>query len=275
MWKYNHTDELYHYGRKGMKWGQDIFGDDDKIKLVNPKKNNDKFESTAAGPTSKPKTYLPSISSSKPKNEVANTYKVKLPKEDKPETIKSDSSKLHVRNDDGSKVYTFDGPGKIKADKNPGGWKMKDVEKSIDKEVDSVKKKQEQPKKEEAPKQEQPKKELKPEVEQPKNSVDMKTVANVSSNVGRNLSTIGQAVNQIPTNRPRMDLSQMTNKEMQERINRENLERQYNQLFSEPTRAERGKQKVSSILSGVGTALTVAGSALAIAVSLKQLRKKD
>ena len=28
MWSYNYTngDELYHYGRKGMKWGQHIFG---------------------------------------------------------------------------------------------------------------------------------------------------------------------------------------------------------------------------------------------------------
>lgn len=26
MWEYRHTDELYHYGRKGMKWGQHIFG---------------------------------------------------------------------------------------------------------------------------------------------------------------------------------------------------------------------------------------------------------
>ena len=26
MWSYNDTSELYHYGRKGMKWGQHIFG---------------------------------------------------------------------------------------------------------------------------------------------------------------------------------------------------------------------------------------------------------
>lgn len=28
MWSYNYTngDELYHYGRKGMKWGQHVFG---------------------------------------------------------------------------------------------------------------------------------------------------------------------------------------------------------------------------------------------------------
>lgn len=25
MWQYNHTDELYHYGRKGMRWYQNIF----------------------------------------------------------------------------------------------------------------------------------------------------------------------------------------------------------------------------------------------------------
>ena len=27
MWQYQNTDELYHYGRVGMKWGQHIFGD--------------------------------------------------------------------------------------------------------------------------------------------------------------------------------------------------------------------------------------------------------
>lgn len=26
MWVYNYPDELYHYGRQGMKWGQHIFG---------------------------------------------------------------------------------------------------------------------------------------------------------------------------------------------------------------------------------------------------------
>ena len=26
MWQYNYTDELYHYGRKGMKWGEHIYG---------------------------------------------------------------------------------------------------------------------------------------------------------------------------------------------------------------------------------------------------------
>ena len=31
MWQYNYTDELYHYGRKGMKWGEHIYGSPKKI----------------------------------------------------------------------------------------------------------------------------------------------------------------------------------------------------------------------------------------------------
>lgn len=30
MWQYNYTDELYHYGRKGMKWGEHIYGEERK-----------------------------------------------------------------------------------------------------------------------------------------------------------------------------------------------------------------------------------------------------
>lgn len=34
MWKYQNTDELYHYGVLGMKWGQHIFGKDYKYKSI-------------------------------------------------------------------------------------------------------------------------------------------------------------------------------------------------------------------------------------------------
>ena len=73
--------------------------------------------------------------------------------------------------------------------------------------------------------------------------------------------------------RPRMDLSKMSTKEIKERIDRENAERQYNDLFSEPTRAEVGKAKISKLLNNVGSAVSVAGGALTVALALKKLKK--
>lgn len=40
MWEYNYTDELYHYGRKGMKWGQHIFGKIRAAKTAHKRKQN-------------------------------------------------------------------------------------------------------------------------------------------------------------------------------------------------------------------------------------------
>lgn len=66
----------------------------------------------------------------------------------------------------------------------------------------------------------------------------------------------------------------MTDKEMRDRINRELLERQYQQLFSEidqPT-VSRGRAAVKSILSVSGEALVLTGSSLSIALAIKELR---
>ena len=71
-----------------------------------------------------------------------------------------------------------------------------------------------------------------------------------------------------------MDLSKMSDKEMRERINREFLERQYNNLFSEVNshKVSKGRKFVQGVLNSAGTVLGVTGSALGIALSIKELR---
>ena len=90
---------------------------------------------------------------------------------------------------------------------------------------------------------------------------------------------IGSATNKLSqmndaamrnTKRTRMDLSKMTDKELRDRINRELLERQYNDVFN-PPKVSKGRKYTKQVLDGVGTAVTLTGSALAIAVAIKEL----
>ena len=69
----------------------------------------------------------------------------------------------------------------------------------------------------------------------------------------------------------RADLSSMTDKEMRERINRELLERQYNDMFT-PKKTSKGKEYASRILETAGAVLGVGSSALSIALAIKELR---
>lgn len=69
----------------------------------------------------------------------------------------------------------------------------------------------------------------------------------------------------------RVDLSSMTDKEMRDRINREILERQYNDMFT-PQKTSRGHEYANKILSNAGNVLAVTSSALGIALAIKELR---
>ena len=75
--------------------------------------------------------------------------------------------------------------------------------------------------------------------------------------------------------RKKLDLSKMSDKEMRDRINRELLERQYNQLFAEieADKASKGRDTVRSVLEVAGTTLGVASSALGIALAIKELKE--
>ena len=74
-------------------------------------------------------------------------------------------------------------------------------------------------------------------------------------------------------NKPKtkMDLSQMSDKEMRDQINRAILERQYNEMFA-PQNVSSGREHVSRVLETTGTVLAIGNSALGIALAIKELK---
>ena len=71
----------------------------------------------------------------------------------------------------------------------------------------------------------------------------------------------------------KMDLSNMTDKEMREQINRALLERQYNVMFA-PQKSTRGREFASKTLEVAGNVLAIGSTALGIALAIKDLKLK-
>lgn len=99
-----------------------------------------------------------------------------------------------------------------------------------------------------------------------------KTLAESSNRLVSDIDKINnRAIKKANENRPKMDLSNMTDKEMRDQINRAYLERQYNDLFS-PEANTRGKEHVKETLEVAGNVLAVTASALGIALAIKDLK---
>ena len=77
-----------------------------------------------------------------------------------------------------------------------------------------------------------------------------------------------ESINRAKNNRLKMDLSNMTDKEMRDQINRAILERQYNDMFA-PQKVSKGREFVSDALEIAGSTLAITSSALAIALAIK------
>lgn len=97
----------------------------------------------------------------------------------------------------------------------------------------------------------------------------VKGVVDSSSSMVKELQNIERSSRS--NSRKRMNLSEMSDKEMRDQINRELLERQYSDMFS-PKRTGRGREYVSKSLETAGTILAVGSSALGIALAIKELR---
>nr|DAP52919.1 MAG TPA: hypothetical protein [Caudoviricetes sp.] len=102
-----------------------------------------------------------------------------------------------------------------------------------------------------------------------------KRIVDTSSSMVRQLKTM-ESETRPKAKLKAMDVSNMTDKEMRDRINRELLEQQYQKLFSEveEPKVSKGRECIKDILSVAGDVLAVTGSSLAIALSIKELRGK-
>lgn len=96
-----------------------------------------------------------------------------------------------------------------------------------------------------------------------------KKVADDSANLAGKLKNVNdkQLKNQQVK---KMDLSQMSDKELRDQINRALLEKQYNDMFA-PRKVNRGRETAGRILETAGDVLVVTGAALGVALSVKEL----
>ena len=97
-----------------------------------------------------------------------------------------------------------------------------------------------------------------------------KGVVDSSQDMVRELKNINNST-RSKSNRQTMDLSNMSDQEMRNRINRAMLEKQYNDMFA-PQKTSRGKECVGKILETTGTVLAIGSSALGIALAVKELK---
>jgi hypothetical protein len=97
-----------------------------------------------------------------------------------------------------------------------------------------------------------------------------KGVADSYKGMVRDLKSINDSI-PSKSKRTRMDLSKMTDQEMRNKINREILERQYNDMFA-PQKTSKGRDAVKNILETAGTVLAIGSSSLGIALAIKELK---
>lgn len=97
-----------------------------------------------------------------------------------------------------------------------------------------------------------------------------KRLTDASSHMTNELKKINDnKIKNTPKNK--MDLSEMSDKELRDQINRAFLEKQYNDMFA-PQNTNKGREYASQILETAGSVLAVGSSALGIALAVKELR---
>lgn len=112
-----------------------------------------------------------------------------------------------------------------------------------------------------------PKRWVKEDLDRSKKTVD------AASSLTKDLKSIERETRPTPVKK-KMDLSKMTDQQLRDRINRANLEKQYNDLFGEKEQVKisKGRAFAQNALDVGGSVLAITGSALGIALAIKELR---
>lgn len=96
-----------------------------------------------------------------------------------------------------------------------------------------------------------------------------KRIVDSSSSFVDNLKGVERRTRPAPK---KMDLSKMTDQQLRDRINRANLEKQYNDMFNNTAEVKKGRKYVENVLDAAGTVLAIGSSALSIALAIKELK---
>lgn len=100
-----------------------------------------------------------------------------------------------------------------------------------------------------------------------------KIVDNASTviNESRKLSNV--TINTKAAKQINKNVSQMSDQELKNVVNRLNMEERYTQVMSQRAIINSGKARIDRILDGAGTALAISSSALTIALAIKELMR--
>ena len=109
--------------------------------------------------------------------------------------------------------------------------------------------------------------------DEPKSKLDLtKKAVDASSELVRQAKNI-ERDSRPKSVKQKLDLSSMSDQQLRDRINRANLEKQYNDLFGpkETVTISKGRKFAQNALEIGGSALVVTSSVLGIAASIKQI----
>ena len=80
-----------------------------------------------------------------------------------------------------------------------------------------------------------------------------------------------ESIKRKTANKKPKGLNQMTDKELQQRVQRLNMEQQYSNLTRKPQQVNLGQERLRTVLEVSGGVLATVGSVVSIALAVKQL----